>query len=106
MSRRFDTRASIDDFAASLTDRALGIARQAGIDGDSVAIELHLWESLRDHLEHELGMYQWVRYGEPVPFGGTLHQILHCAVLAAPRSTTRFAAWGSWDRSLGRSSRR
>ena len=100
MSRRSDTRASIDDFAAGLTDRALGIARQAGIDGDSVAIELRLWESLRDQLEHELGLYQWVRYGEPVPFGGTLHQILHRAVLAVAQEHDPFRSLGELESAI------
>ena len=81
MSHRYNIAGSIEDFAASMTDRALRVARQASVDGDSVALELQLWKSLAGQLEREAGLHQWLRYGESVVHHGTLHQIMHRAIL-------------------------
>lgn len=82
MSPRFNTASSIDDFAASMTDRALRVARQASVDGDSVAVELQLWKSLTRQLEREVGLRRWLRYGETAVHHETIHQIIHRAILA------------------------
>jgi len=81
MSRRYNIAGSIDDFAASMTDRALRVARQASVAGDSVALELQLWKSLAGQLEREVGLHRWLRYGESVVHNGTLPQIMHRAIL-------------------------
>ncbi len=49
-----DQAHSIPDLAASLTDSALEALAEAGVHGDSIAIELELWHALTAELEHEL----------------------------------------------------
>jgi hypothetical protein len=44
----------INDLAAELTDPALEILAEAGVRGDSVAMELRLWHALADGLEKEV----------------------------------------------------
>ena len=44
----------IPDLAASLTDSALKVLAEAGVRGDSVAMELGLWRALATELEREL----------------------------------------------------
>ena len=49
-----DQAQSIPDLAASLTDSALEALAQAGVRGNSVAIELELWHALTTELEREV----------------------------------------------------
>jgi hypothetical protein len=43
----------INDLAAELTDPALAILHNAGVRGESVAMELGVWHSLTEGLERE-----------------------------------------------------
>jgi hypothetical protein len=49
-----DQGQSIPDLAASLTDSALEVLAEAGVQGDSVEMELGLWRALTAELEREL----------------------------------------------------
>jgi hypothetical protein len=68
------------ELAAGLTDIALEVLRKAGVDGDSVELELELWRALTAGLEREalLG-------SRPVAVGSlldsTLAQVVHRAAL-------------------------
>jgi len=49
-----DQAHSIPDLAAGLTDSALEVLAEAGIRGDSVAMELGLWHALTAELKRAL----------------------------------------------------
>ena len=80
MSHRFNPSNPISNIAATLTDHALRVARNARIDGDSVALELQLWKALTGQLERAVGLQAWLPYKESVVLNGTLHHVIQRAV--------------------------
>jgi hypothetical protein len=57
------THRLITDLAAELTDPALEILAEAGVRGESVAMELGLWHALAEGLEREVR--PWAGGGVP-----------------------------------------
>ena len=83
-----DSAGSISDLAAIVTEYALPVAQRASIAGDSVAIEVQLWRSLANQLQREFRLHGRIRRWESPDLSGTLHQIVHRAVLAVAQEAS------------------
>ncbi len=85
------TRTEMDrrdsDLAAELTDFALAGLTQAGVHGDSVALELALWRQLTDALERASCWERRTRLGGSPP-DSVLAQIVHRAALTVAAAFT------------------
>src|SRR5262245_39917545 len=71
----------VSELAASLTDMALDVLRQAGVEGDSVELELELWRALTARLEREAHWRQHRHMAAVSPLESFLAQTIHRAAL-------------------------
>src|SRR4051812_48130674 len=76
-----ETNLHVSELAASLTDLALEVLRHAGVEGDSVALELELWQALTTRLEHEAHWRQHRHVAAVSPLESFLAQTIHRAAL-------------------------
>jgi hypothetical protein len=70
----------VSDLAAALTEPALEVLVKSGVRGDSVAMELELWDALAEEIQREA---RWIRRapdGE-LELGGVLEEVVHRAAL-------------------------
>jgi hypothetical protein len=72
---------SISDLAAGLTDLALELLGKAGVQGDSVEMELALWRELANEIEREFGRYRLAPSADDIVPNGVIEHIVHRAAL-------------------------
>jgi hypothetical protein len=75
----------VDDLAGHWTDRALKVLKDSGVNGNSVALELETWNTLRSALHAEFRKQQAMRPAVTPSFTSVMRRAFHRATTMVAR---------------------